>query len=49
MRYFQEIWFDMDGTLAFQDAQWNAAHDNVRYQVYADFVGATVTESLRQE
>lgn len=47
---FKEIWFDLDGTLAVPNDAWDTAHDNLRYQVYANYVGTPqVTVELRQE
>lgn len=45
----KQIWFDLDGTLAVQTDEWNAAHDQVRYLVYAELVGRSVDDVLRAE
>lgn len=45
----KQIWFDLDGTLAVQTDEWNIAHDQVRYLVYAELLGRSVDDALKAE
>jgi HAD superfamily hydrolase (TIGR01549 family) len=45
----KHIWFDVNGTLALFNEDFNKAHDQLRYQAYAEAVGRNVDEKLKVE
>jgi FMN phosphatase YigB (HAD superfamily) len=43
------VWFDVNGTLALYTDEYNAAHDKLRYETYAEATGRQVDSDLKTE
>ncbi len=45
----KHIWFDLEGTLALHTPEWEAAHDQLLLDTYAEVVGKSPSDELWQE
>lgn len=45
----KHIWFDIEGTLTVRSDAFNKAHNQLRYETYAEAVGKPLTNKLREE
>lgn len=45
----KHVWFDLEGTLTIRSDEFNEAHNQLRYETYAEVVGKPLTEELKQE
>jgi HAD superfamily hydrolase (TIGR01549 family) len=43
------VWFDVNGTLALYTDEYNAAHDELRYETYAEVTGRRVDAELKRD
>lgn len=49
MAKINHVWFDLDGTITVQTPAFHEAHDNLRYETYAEIVKKPVTPELKEE
>ncbi len=45
----KHVWFDLEGTLTIRSDEFNDAHNQLRYETYAEVVGKPLTEKLKQD
>lgn len=45
----RHVWFDLEGTLTIRSDEFNEAHNQLRYETYAEVIGKPLTEDLKQE
>lgn len=45
----KHIWFDVNGTLCLYTPEYNAAHDKLRYETYAEALGREPSAELNEE
>lgn len=45
----KHIWFDVEGTLTIRSEEFNKAHNQLRYQTYAEITGKPIGNILKKE
>lgn len=45
----KHVWFDLEETLTIRSDEFNDAHNQLRYETFAEAVGKPLTEELKQE
>ena len=45
----KHVWFDLEGTLTIRSDEFNDAHNQLRYETFAEVIGKPLTEELKQE